>query len=164
VAVEECDRGGQVTYHGPGQLVGYPILHLAPDRKDVWRYVRDLEEAVIRTLAGFGVEGTRFQRLTGVWVGEKKLCAIGVRISRWVTSHGFALNVTTDLDHFKTIVPCGIRDYGVTSLERLLPAPPTVREVADAFLPHFLDVFGREAAPLPGTARPAPEPGAEVTA
>jgi len=155
IEVHECGRGGDVTYHGPGQLVGYPILNLSPDRKDVWRYVRDLEEAVIRTVATFGVEGTRFQRLTGVWVGEKKLCAIGVRISRWVTSHGFALNVTTNLDHFKTIVPCGIRDYGVTSLQQLLPDPPTVEEVADAFLPHFLDVYEREATPL--AAVPSPE-------
>jgi lipoyl(octanoyl) transferase len=144
IAVHECGRGGDVTYHGPGQLVGYPVINLAPDAKDVWKYVRNLEEALIRTLADHGVRGRRFEKLTGVWVGQEKVAAIGVRISRWVTSHGFALNVTTNLDHFRTIVPCGIRSYGVTSLERLMDAPPDLVTVARGFARHFASVFGRE--------------------
>ena len=119
VELFETGRGGDVTYHGPGQLVGYPILDLRPDRCDVHRYVRDLEEALILAAATFGVTSGRLEGLTGTWVGPEKLAAIGVRISRWVTSHGFALNVTTNLSHFDLIVPCGIVDKGVTSLERL---------------------------------------------
>jgi lipoyl(octanoyl) transferase len=119
VEVFETGRGGDVTYHGPGQLVGYPIINLKPDRCDVHKYVRDIEEVLIRTAAAFGVTAGRISGLTGVWVGDEKLAAIGVRISRWVTSHGFALNVTTNLDHFKMIVPCGISDRGVTSFARL---------------------------------------------
>jgi lipoyl(octanoyl) transferase len=144
IDVHECGRGGDVTYHGPGQLVGYPILDLSPDRKDVWRYVRDLEEALIRVLAGHGVAARRFQRLTGVWVGDEKIAAIGVRVSRWVTSHGFALNVTTDLSHFGTIVPCGIRNYGVTSMERLMDAPPALPVIAGDVARHLGEVFDRE--------------------
>jgi len=146
IEVRECGRGGDVTYHGPGQLVGYPVIDLAPDGKDVWKYVRGLEEALILTLAGYGVRGERVKGLTGVWVGNDKVAAIGVRISRWVTSHGFALNVSTDLAHFDTIVPCGIRGRGVTSLQRLLPAAPTLEEVAARFAPHFAAQFGRELA------------------
>jgi lipoyl(octanoyl) transferase len=143
IELHETDRGGDVTYHGPGQLVGYPVVNLAPDRKDVWKYVRDLEEALIRTAAGYGVTAQRKPGLTGVWVGEEKLAAIGVRISRWVTTHGFALNVTTDLTHFRTIVPCGIRDHGVTSLQRLMPRPPSLPETGSRFAGHFADIFGR---------------------
>lgn len=125
IALYEAGRGGDVTYHGPGQLVGYPILDLKPDRMDAHRYVRDLEEALIGVCADFGLAATRKPGLTGVWVGEEKVAAIGVRLSRWVTSHGFALNVAPDLDPFGLIVPCGITDRGVTSLERLLgTAPP----------------------------------------
>ncbi len=146
IEVHECGRGGDVTYHGPGQLVGYPIVNLAPDRKDLGKYVRNLEEAIIRTLAGYGVEGRRFQRLTGVWIGEEKVAAIGVRVSRWVTSHGFALNISSNLDHFRTIVPCGIRNYGVTSLERILDEPPPLEDVAREFAPHFAEIFDRDLA------------------
>lgn len=144
IQVADCGRGGDVTYHGPGQLVGYPILNLAPDRKDVGKYVRNLEEAIIRTLAEYGVAGERILGLTGVWVGGEKVAAIGVRISRWVTSHGFALNIASDLDHFKTIVPCGIRDHGVTSLHRLLDPAPALPEVAGRFADHFGALFDRE--------------------
>jgi len=144
IGVYECGRGGDVTYHGPGQLVGYPIVNLAPDRKDVWKYVRNLEEALIRTLAEYGVQASRFQKLTGVWVGQEKVAAIGVRISRWVTSHGFALNVDPDLSHFRTIVPCGIRNYGVTSLARLMETPPPLHEVGTRFAAHFADLFERD--------------------
>ena len=124
VEVHDTGRGGDVTYHGPGQLVGYPIFDLNPGRRDVHRYVRDLEEMLIRAVARFGVDAGRLEGLTGVWVGppgrEEKVAAIGIRISRWITSHGFALNVSSDIDQFKLIVPCGIADRGVTSLERVL--------------------------------------------
>jgi lipoyl(octanoyl) transferase len=144
IRVFECGRGGDVTYHGPGQLVGYPIMNLAPDRKDVWKYVRGLEEAILLALADYGVAAGRFQRLTGVWVGQEKIAAIGVRVSRWVTSHGFALNVTTNLEHFRTIVPCGIRSYGVTSLERHLSSPPALPEIGERVAKHMASVFERE--------------------
>ena len=142
VDVFETGRGGDVTYHGPGQLVGYPIIDLNPDRRDVHRYVRDLEDVLIRTARDYGVDATRVEGLTGVWVGRDKLAAIGVRIARWITSHGFALNVTTDLDYFDLIVPCGIADRGVTSLARLLGRPVDRREVEDRVAAHFRDVFG----------------------
>ena len=116
--MHETGRGGDITYHGPGQLVGYPILDLRPDRCDVHKYVRDLEEVMIRTTRDFGLESARIAGLSGAWVGADKIGAIGVRISRWITSHGFAFNVTTDLDFFNLIVPCGIATGGVTSLSR----------------------------------------------
>ena len=119
IDVFEAGRGGDVTYHGPGQIVGYPIIDLNPDRRDVHKYVRDLEEALIRVAADFGIAAGRIAGLTGVWVGDDKLAAIGVRILRWITSHGFAMNHTTDLSAFSLIVPCGIADRGVTSLARL---------------------------------------------
>ena len=141
VEVFETGRGGDVTYHGPGQLVGYPILDLKPDRCDVHRYVRDLEDVMIRAAAAFGVEAGRISGLTGAWVGNDKLAAIGVRIARWVTSHGFAFNVSTTLQHFDFIVPCGISDKGVTSLERLLGRPVSMDEVTEAVESAFRDVF-----------------------
>jgi lipoyl(octanoyl) transferase len=143
VAVFETGRGGDVTYHGPGQLVGYPILDLRPDRCDVHRYVRDLEEVMIRTAATFGVAAGRVEGLTGVWVGPDKLGAIGVRISRWITSHGFAFNVSTRLEYFQLIVPCGLSGRGVTSLGRLIGRHPSLGEVADAVAGHFAAVFNR---------------------
>jgi lipoyl(octanoyl) transferase len=143
VEVHETGRGGDVTYHGPGQLVGYPIINLKPDRCDVHRYVRDIEEVLIRTIAEFGIKGTRIPGLTGVWVGNEKIAAIGVRIARWITSHGFALNVNTDLSYFKMIVPCGITDKGVTSLTRVLDKPLDLQQVASLAARAFGDVFGR---------------------
>lgn len=143
VELFESGRGGDVTYHGPGQLVGYPIISLKPDRCDVHRYVRDLEEVLIQTAAHFGVTAARLPGLTGIWVGSEKLAAIGVRIARWVTSHGFAFNVSTNLSHFNLIVPCGIADKGVTSLERLLGRPVAMAEVEDALVPAFCRVFDR---------------------
>jgi lipoyl(octanoyl) transferase len=143
--VFDTGRGGDVTYHGPGQLVGYPILDLAPDRRDVHRYVRDLEEVMIRTCEDYGIPATRLAGLTGTWVGADKIGAIGVRISRWVTSHGFAFNVATDLAAFELIVPCGIRGHGVTSLTRLLGREVPLPEVADRLAFHFAAVFEREA-------------------
>ena len=144
VGLFETGRGGDVTYHGPGQLVGYPIVDLKPDRCDVHRYVRDLEEVLIRAAAAFGVRAGRIEGLTGIWVGDQKLAAIGVRISRWVTSHGFALNVNTNLSHFGLIVPCGIADKGVTSLERLLGHPVPMDEVAGAVAREFAGTFSAE--------------------
>ena len=144
VELFETGRGGDVTYHGPGQLVGYPVISLAPDRCDVRRYVRDLEEVLIRAAGDFGVEAGRIAGLTGIWVGGEKLAAIGVRISRWVTMHGFAFNVTTDLDYFRLIIPCGIADHGVTSLARILGGPIELRAVAHSVARHFGEVFNRE--------------------
>ena len=144
VGLFETGRGGDVTYHGPGQLVGYPIVDLKPDRCDVHRYVRDLEEVLIRAVDAFGVRAGRIEGLTGIWVGDQKLAAIGVRISRWVTSHGFALNVNTDLSHFGLIVPCGITDKGVTSLERLLGHALPMDEVAEAVARQFAALFSAE--------------------
>jgi len=147
VAVHETGRGGDVTYHGPGQLVGYPILDLKPDRCDVHVYVRDLEDVLMRTVADFGITGTRVQGLSGVWVGEpgkeRKIAAIGVRISRWITSHGFALNVAPDLRHFRLIVPCGIADRSVTSLEQELGHPVPMTDVEASVAAHFSTVFAR---------------------
>ena len=141
IDVHETGRGGDITYHGPGQLVGYPIIDLNPGRRDVHRYVRDLETVLIRTAADYGIEAGRIEGLTGVWVGDEKLAAIGVRIARWITSHGFALNVATELDHFKLIVPCGIADRGVTSLERLLGRTVEPAGVENRIIEHFSNVF-----------------------
>lgn len=141
VEIFETGRGGDVTYHGPGQLVGYPIIDLKPDRCDVHQYVRDLEEVMIRMAAAFGVEAGRIPGLTGAWVGNDKLAAIGVRIARWVTSHGFAFNVSTSLAHFDFIVPCGITDKGVTSLEKLIGRPVSMAEVEDSAIDSFRQVF-----------------------
>jgi lipoyl(octanoyl) transferase len=153
VEVVESGRGGDVTYHGPGQLVGYPILDLRPDRCDVHRYVRDLEEVLIRAVARFGIVSHRLPGLTGTWVGHEKLAAIGVRIARWVTSHGFALNVSTNLAHFGLIVPCGITDKGVTSIDKLSRGPTAMNDVEDAIAEAFSVVFERQlAGPAPAAA------------
>lgn len=147
IAVFETGRGGDVTYHGPGQLVGYPILDLKPDRQDAHRYVRDLEAALIGACGEYGLTAERKPGLTGVWVGEEKVAAIGVRLSRWVASHGFALNVSTNLEHFDLIVPCGISDRGVTSLGRLLGSAPPMEEVEDHVVGHLCRVFDRDLLP-----------------
>jgi len=141
VEVFETGRGGDVTYHGPGQLVGYPIIDLKPDRCDVHQYVRDLEEVMILMAAAFGVEAGRIPGLTGAWVGNEKLAAIGVRIARWVTSHGFAFNVNTALNHFDLIVPCGITDKGVTSLNKLIGRDIPMEEVEEVAVESFRQVF-----------------------
>lgn len=142
------DRGGDITYHGPGQIVGYPILNLGEIRRDVVWYVRTLEEAMIRATAEFGISAERVAGKTGIWVHvgntEEKLAAIGVRISRWVTSHGFAYNVSTDLRHFELIVPCGIADRKATSLEKLLGRTVEEKEIAPRIAKHLGDLLGLE--------------------
>ncbi len=151
IEVVESDRGGQVTYHGPGQLVGYPILDLSPDRRDVRRYVRDLEEVLIRTLAGFGIAGEvrPGASFIGVWAGGEKIAAIGIHLSRWITTHGFALNVAPDLSLYAGIVPCGLRQEGVTSMARLLGAAPPLAVVAACLAGHFAEVFARRLVEAP---------------
>lgn len=142
VEIHETGRGGDVTYHGPGQVVGYPVISLKPDRCDVHRYVRDLEEVMIRVTASYGHPAGRIDGLTGTWVQAEKIGAIGVRIQRWVTSHGFAFNVSTDLDFFRLIVPCGISDRGVTSLRKLTGREVPISEAEDQLEAAFRDVFG----------------------
>lgn len=140
----ETGRGGNVTYHGPGQLVGYPILDLRPDRQDLHRYLRDIEETLIRGLSALGVPSRRLDGLTGVWTDSGKIAAIGVRVSSgWITSHGFALNVSTQLDYFDTIVPCGISDQSVTSIEKQLGGPVDADHVRETVVEAFAEVFGR---------------------
>ena len=143
VDVVETDRGGQVTYHGPGQLVGYPIVDLGP-AADLVKYVRRLEDVMIGALSSFGIESGRDDLNTGVWVGDNKIGAIGVRVTRNVTKHGFALNVSTDLSYFAGIIPCGITTKGVTSMHAL-GSRASVSDVADAIEREFVDVFGYEA-------------------
>jgi lipoyl(octanoyl) transferase len=138
------DRGGDVTYHGPGQLVGYPVLDLTQHRRDISWYMRSLEDVLIRTARDFGIDAVRSAGCTGVWVGNDKLTAMGVHLSRWVTSHGFAMNVNTDMRYFEWIVPCGLQCKGVTSLEKLLGHPVKMEEVTERVVEHFGAVFGLE--------------------
>jgi lipoyl(octanoyl) transferase len=142
IAVYHTDRGGDITYHGPGQLVGYPIIDLQNYYCDLHRYLRDLEEVVIRTLEDYGLHGRREEGFTGVWVNDEKICAIGVRSRRWVTMHGFALNVSTDLSYFDRIIPCGVFHRGVTSMHRLLGHQVTLNDLATGVTRAFGSVFG----------------------
>jgi len=142
--VFETDRGGDITYHGPGQLVGYPILDLTQHRRDIAWYMRSLEQVFIGVAADYAVQACREDGAPGVWVGDEKLVAMGVHVSRWVTSHGFAFNVNTDLKYFDWIVPCGLRDKGVTSLEKLLGHRVEMNEVIECVVEHFGKVFGLE--------------------
>jgi lipoyl(octanoyl) transferase len=150
VEIFETNRGGDVTYHGPGQVVGYPIFLLPKARQDVRRYVRDVERCIIETLAGYGLQSGTIPKWPGVWLGgegspdARKIAAIGVHISRWLTTHGFALNVNTHLPHFQLIVPCGIREAGVTSMQRELGRPVSVPDVEEALARHFSTVFESE--------------------
>lgn len=145
VEVFESNRGGQVTYHGPGQLVGYPIVSLSPDRRDIGKYVRDLQEVMIRLLAEYGIVARRREGkdLIGVWVDDRKIASIGVHLSRWVTIHGFALNVSTELEHFGGIVACGLKDVAMTSMADLLPQVPDTSELAAGAAEKFAEVFDR---------------------
>lgn len=141
VELYEIERGGDVTYHGPGQITGYPILDLRHFKKDVHWYIRNLEEVIIRVLEEYGITGKRVEKYTGVWVGDEKIAAIGVAIKRWVTFHGFAFNVYPDLSYFKLINPCGITDKGVTSLEKILGYKVNLEEVEQAIIRNFIDLF-----------------------
>lgn len=142
----KINRGGDITYHGPGQIVGYPILNLDLFFNDIHRYMRFLEEVIIRTLKEYGIEGSRIEKLTGVWIdagkpSARKICAFGVRCSRWITMHGWALNVNTQLEYFNHIIPCGISDKAVTSMAKELGNNLNIDEVKSVLLKHFSDVF-----------------------
>ncbi len=158
IEVWETTRGGDVTYHGPGQLVGYGIVDLKQHGKDVALYLRRLEEALIALLARYGLAGSRRADYTGVWLGGEKVCAMGVRVDHWVTSHGFALNVGADLSHFDLIVPCGIRSHGVTSIERASGTRPELEGVARDAQQALATTFGWRMET--GDARGLPSPGA----
>jgi lipoyl(octanoyl) transferase len=149
----ETTRGGDITYHGPGQIVGYPIVHLGEGNRDIRKYVTKLEEVLIRTVADYGIRAERIDGKRGIWVGRNKIAAIGVRIARWVTSHGWALNVATNLDHFRLITPCGLQGMGVTSIERETGRSIDPAEVRDRLVNHFGDVFGRDMTERPPTIR-----------
>ena len=141
MTVHEIERGGDVTYHGPGQLVGYPIIDLTRHRQDLHWYLRQLEEVLIRALSTFGVSGKRVEGYTGVWVDDRKIASIGVHVTRWVTFHGFALNVSTDLADFDLIVPCGIEAVQMTSLQKESGREVSVSQVGDEVSRCFADVF-----------------------
>jgi lipoyl(octanoyl) transferase len=145
VAVEETGRGGDVTYHGPGQVVGYPILNIS-NKPDLHLYLRNLEELMIRCVADFGIQAVRKPGMTGIWVDDEKIGAIGVRVVRWITSHGFALNVNTDLKYFEYIVPCGIKQFGVTSLQKLLGHEIPIQDVHESLIKNFESIFHRRVA------------------
>jgi lipoyl(octanoyl) transferase len=146
VEVIETDRGGDVTYHGPGQIVGYPVLGLETGRRDIRRYVHDIEEVLVRTLASFSIATERHPIHRGVWVDGRKIASLGIRISRWVTSHGFALNVNTDLSYFSLIRPCGIAGCTMTSMSRELGSEVSMKSVESELISHFAKVFDREPA------------------
>jgi lipoyl(octanoyl) transferase len=149
----ETTRGGDITYHGPGQIVGYPIVHLGEGRRDVRKYVTGLEEVLIRTVAEYGITATREDGKRGIWVGPNKIAAIGVRIARWVTSHGWALNVSTNLEHFRLITPCGLHGTGVTSIEREAGRSVPLEEVREILTAKFGEVFDRDMVPRQETIR-----------
>ncbi len=144
ISVYNIDRGGDITYHGPGQIVGYPIIDLNEWKKDTHKYLRALEEVIIRTLDEYGIKGTRDPKYTGVWIENRKIAAIGIKVSRWITMHGFAFNINTDLSLFNGIVPCGIFDKDVTSMKRELNKEIDIKEVKAKLLKKFLTVFGYE--------------------
>jgi lipoate-protein ligase B len=142
--VIQSDRGGDITWHGPGQIVGYPIINLEDHKKSVSWYMRNLEEVIIQTIAAFGIESDRISGLTGVWVGNQKVAAMGVRLSRWVTMHGFALNVRPDMSYFNGMIPCGIEGKGVTSLKELLHREISIEEVTPLLIEAFQTTFNFE--------------------
>ena len=144
VTVVETDRGGDATYHGPGQLVGYPIIKLEPGRRDIRRFVSDLEEVILKLLSDFAIDGRRDRVHRGVWVENRKIASVGIRIARWVTSHGFALNVNTDLAYFTLIHPCGITGCQMTSISRETGSTVDMTIVKETFTKRFSEFFGRE--------------------
>lgn len=141
IDVYEIDRGGDITYHGPGQVVGYPILDLSNWKTDTNAYLRSLEEVIIKTCGEYGIEAERNDKFTGVWIGNRKICAIGIKINKWITMHGFALNVNTDLNLFNGIIPCGITDKEVTSMQKELGMEISIDEVKTKVLKNFIEVF-----------------------
>jgi len=141
IEIVEIDRGGDITFHGPGQLVGYPILDLFQFRKDIHWYLRTIEEVIINTLKDFEIIGERIPKLTGVWVKNRKICAIGVKVTRWVTMHGFALNISTNLDQFNHIIPCGITDRGVTSIFEEIGNIVDQKDVINSLYHYFSTLF-----------------------
>lgn len=147
IDVIENDRGGDITFHGPGQIVGYPIMNLTDFKKDIHWYLRSLEEVIIKTLGLYDLDAARSDGLTGVWIGNRKICAIGVKTSRWITMHGFALNVNTELDYFDLIVPCGIRDKTVTSISSELGNTIDINDVNNKVISQFENVFEVTAVP-----------------
>lgn len=142
ISVYEIDRGGDITYHGPGQIVGYPIISLTDWQMDTHKYLRGLEEVIIRTLKYYGVEGTRNPKYTGVWIEDRKIAAIGIKVSRWITMHGFAFNINSDLSFFSGIIPCGIIDKAVTSLQQETSKSHNIQEVKELLLINFNEFFG----------------------
>ena len=144
ISVFDIDRGGDITYHGPGQIVGYPIIDLKKWKQDTHRYLRSLEEVIIKTCSDYDLKGVRDPKYTGVWIGDKKIAAIGIKVSRWVTMHGFAFNVNTDLDFFSGIIPCGIVDKGVTSLKNELSKSIDISEVKEKLVDNFKNIFEYE--------------------
>ena len=148
VQIFQIERGGDITFHGPGQLVGYPILDLHNYKKSVSWYMRSLEQVIINTLQKYGIKGEQKEDLTGVWIKDKKIAAFGVRISRWVTMHGFALNVNTDMQYYEGIIPCGILKYGVTSMEKLLNHEVNMKDVKNTLISSFKNVFMNNIHPM----------------
>ncbi len=142
IQVYEIDRGGDITYHGPGQIVGYPLIDLTNWQKDTHKYLRALEEVLILTCNDYGIEAVRNPKYTGVWIGDRKITAIGIKISHWISMHGFAFNVNTDLNLFNGIIPCGINDKEVTSLQKELKKEIDINEVKEKVVNHFKNVFG----------------------
>jgi lipoyl(octanoyl) transferase len=142
ISVYNIDRGGDITYHGPGQIVGYPIINLNEWQNDTHKYLRALEEVIIRTCGHYGIKGIRDPKYTGVWIENRKIAAIGVKISRWITMHGFAFNINTNLSLFTGIIPCGIVDKEVTSLQKELSRSVSISEVKEILLKNFMEVFG----------------------
>lgn len=141
ISVYDIDRGGDITYHGPGQIVGYPIISLTNWKQDTHKYLRSIEEVIINVLKEYGLSGTRVEKYTGVWLDDRKICAIGIKVSRWITMHGFAFNVNTDLKLFNGIIPCGITDKDVTSLNRELNNEVDINEVKEKIIHHFSAEF-----------------------
>jgi lipoyl(octanoyl) transferase len=141
ISVYEIDRGGDITYHGPGQIVGYPVLSLTNWKQDTHKYLRSIEEVIINVLKEYALNGNRVEKYTGVWLDDRKICAIGIKVSRWITMHGFAFNVNTDLKFFNGIIPCGITDKDVTSLNRELNKEMSLSEVKEKIIHHFSNQF-----------------------
>jgi len=141
ISVYDIDRGGDITYHGPGQIVGYPIINLTNWQQDTHKYLRAIEEVIIKVCAEYDLDGSRVDKYTGVWLDDRKICAIGIKVSRWITMHGFAFNVNTDLKLFSGIIPCGITDKDVTSLNRELKKEISLNEVKEKIIHHFDVVF-----------------------